>query len=165
MDSRTSPELIFYQGLGSLFSIRIAGGVAFDKALGSMEFGCSIAGAKLIVVLGHTRCGAIKATAQTLQSDRENPETAGSQISDNLKSITSSLTEAVEKVEKSSKSPCSILDEEFLDQVAKEHTHLTLSRIQKDSPVLNKMIGNGELKIVGGVYDVKTGKVEFFDSE
>jgi MFS superfamily sulfate permease-like transporter len=165
MDSRTSPELIFDQGLGSLFSIRIAGGVAFDKALGSMEFGCSIAGAKLIVVLGHTRCGAIKATAQTLQSDRENPETAGSQISDNLKSITSSLTEAVEKVEKSSKSPCSILDEEFLDQVAKEHTHLTLSRIQKDSPVLNKMIGNGELKIVGGVYDVKTGKVEFFDSE
>ena len=67
-------------------------------------------------------------------------------------------------MEKSSKAPVSILDEEFLDNVALEHTHLTVSKIQNDSPVLKKMVENGELKIVGGVYDVKTGKVNFFDA-
>lgn len=163
MDSRTSPELIFDQGLGTLFSIRIAGGVAFDKALGSMEFGCSIAGAKLIVILGHTRCGAIKATAQSIESERAVPDSTKDSISANLRSITTSLQSAVESTEKTWDGKPQLTDEAFLDQVAAVHTEQTLKRIREDSPVLNKMIESGEIAVVGGVYDVKSGKVNFFE--
>ncbi len=163
MDSRTSPELIFDQGLGTLFSIRIAGGVAFDKVLGSIEFGCANAGAKLIVILGHTRCGAIKATAQTMESERNEPGSTHHSVSPNLKSITTSLESAVESAEKSWDGSVSLSDEHFLDEVAKVHTEQTLKRIREESSVLNDLLEQGKIAVVGGVYDVKSGKVNFFE--
>jgi len=149
IDSRTSAELIFDQGLGDIFSVRIAGNIINEDILGSMEFSCKVAGAKIIVVLGHTRCGAIKGACEGVKLG-------------NLTSLLSKIKPAIDAV----KNKNSNIDEnprEFIENVAALNVELAIQQIQRDSSTLNKMIEDGEIAIIGGIYDVKSGKADLFN--
>ena len=147
IDSRTSAELIFDQGLGDIFSARIAGNIVNEDILGSMEFACKVAGSKLVVVLGHTRCGAVKGACDHVELG-------------NLTGLVKKIEPAVNSVktegERNSKNA------EFVEKVAEANVHLALDEIQEKSPILREMIEKGEIGIVGGMYDVETGAVEFY---
>jgi carbonic anhydrase len=152
IDSRVSAELVFDQGLGDVFSIRIAGNFVNNDILGSMEFACKVAGSKLIVVLGHTSCGAIKGACDHVKLG-------------NLTGMLDKIQPAVESVQnidgaKNSKNV------PYVNEVARVNVLHAIENIKKQSPVLNEMLENGEIGIVGAMYDVSTGSVEFYgDSE
>ena len=148
IDSRTSAELIFDQGLGDIFSCRIAGNIINEDIIGSMEFACKVAGAKLIMVLGHTKCGAIKGAC------------------DNVK--LGSLTGLLEKIqpaidlEKDSKTADrNSKNSVFVGNVSSLNVVVAMEEISKKSPILSDMIKKGEITVSGGVYDVGTGEVKF----
>lgn len=147
IDSRTSSELVFDQGLGDIFSIRIAGNVLNEDILGSMEFACKLAGAKIIVVLGHTKCGAIKGACDHLELG-------------NLTTLLSKIKPAVDSeltvVENRNSG-----NSEFVEKVAELNVKLTVDSIIQRSPILGEMIENGSIAIVGGMYNVETGVVVF----
>jgi carbonic anhydrase len=149
IDSRTSAELIFDQGLGDIFSIRIAGNIINEDILGSMEFACKVAGSKFIVVLGHTRCGAIKGACDHVEMG-------------NLTALLSKVQPAVydEKSEKDNRSSGNPL---FVEKVSVINVKRTVHAIMERSPILKEMIESGQIGIVGGSYDVSNGKVIFFD--
>jgi len=151
MDSRASPEILFDQGIGDIFAIRIAGNVQNNDILGSMEFGTQLAGAKLIAVIGHTSCGAIQGACQQAKLGH---------LTDLLQKIQPAVEQASK--EKSSKD-CTKPD--FIDQIAKDNVLLVMKQLQESSPVLQQLIKNGNLVIVGGIQDVSTGKVTFFDDQ
>lgn len=149
IDSRTSAELIFDQGLGDIFSIRIAGNVVNTDILGSMEFACKVAGSKLIVVLGHTKCGAVKGACDHVEMG-------------NLTELLSKLQPAVyeeqqTKEERSSKNP------DFVENVAQINVKRTVKSILQRSHILAEMIESGEIGIIGAMYNVETGDVEFYN--
>lgn len=149
IDSRTSVELIFDQGLGDVFSVRIAGNIINEDILGSMEFGCKIAGSKIIVVLGHTKCGAIKGACDHVEMG-------------NLTALLSKVQPAVydEKtvaVNRNSK------NDEFVEKVAVINVKRTVHAIMERSPILKDMIKSGAIGIVGGIHDLTTGEVNFYD--
>lgn len=149
MDSRTSVELIFDLGLGDVFSARIAGNVINDDILGSMEFACKLAGSKLIVVLGHTHCGAIKGAVANAQMDH-------------LTGLLAKIKPAIDHV-KQKYPPESYPDKELLIQnVADKNVQLVVAYIREQSRILAEMEKSGDIAIVGGMYDIETGKVEFF---
>lgn len=148
IDSRVSPELIFDQGIGDIFSARIAGNFVNADILGSMEFACKVAGAKLILVLGHSHCGAIMGAVD------------GAQLG-NLTGMLTKLEPAVEAVPVPAEGRSS-KDAAFVQQVAEKNVELTIEAIQQQSPVLKEMLEKGEIGIAGGMYDVETGKVTFF---
>lgn len=150
IDSRVSAELVFDQGLGDIFSIRIAGNFINEDILGSMEFGCKLAGTKLIVVLGHTSCGAIKGACDN--AELGNLTTMLSKI----KPAVEAVTEPVDETLRNS----SNLD--FVDNVSEKNVLLTIERIRNESEVLSDMEKNGEIMIVGAMYDIKDGSVSFF---
>ena len=151
IDSRVSAELVFDQGLGDIFSVRIAGNFVNEDILGSMEFACKLAGTKLIVVLGHTSCGAVKGACDDAKLG-------------NLTTMLSKIKPAVEAVaEPSDKSLRNSKNPEFVDSVAEKNVQLTIDRIHQESPVLSEMEKNGEIKIVGAMYDINTGAVTFFE--
>jgi len=147
VDSRVSPELVFDQGIGDIFSARVAGNFVNTDILGSMEFACKVAGSKAIVVLGHTKCGAIMGACDNVQLG-------------NLTGMLSNLLPAVDAVPAPPEGPTS-QNAEFVQQVADKNVELTIEAIKKQSPVLNEMLENGEIAIVGAMYDVETGKVSF----
>lgn len=151
IDSRLSAELIFDQGFGDVFSIRIAGNFVNTDILGSMEFACKLAGTELIVVLGHTSCGAVKGACDDAKLG-------------NLTSMLANIKPAVEAI----KEPEDInlrnsSNIDFVDSVAAKNVLLTIERIVKESPVLAEMQNKGEIKIVGAMYDINTGAVDFFE--
>jgi carbonic anhydrase len=151
IDSRVSAELIFDQGFGDVFSVRIAGNFVNDDILGSMEFASKLAGTKLIVVLGHTSCGAIKGACDDAKLGK-------------LTGMLSKLKPAVNAVispEDISLRNSSNID--FVNDVAVKNVHLTIDKILNDSEVLAEMQQNNEIKIIGGMYDIGTGKVDFFE--
>jgi carbonic anhydrase len=151
IDSRVSAELIFDQGFGDVFSVRIAGNFVNDDILGSMEFASKLAGTKLIVVLGHTSCGAIKGACDDAKLGK-------------LTGMLSKLKPAVNAVispEDISLRNSSNID--FVNDVAVKNVHLTIDKILNDSEVLAEMQQNNEIKIIGGMYDISTGKVDFFE--
>lgn len=151
IDSRVSAELVFDQGLGDIFSVRIAGNFVNEDILGSMEFACKLAGTKLIVVLGHTACGAVKGACD------------GAKMG-NLTKLIEKITPAVEAVkEPTDASQRNSKNLEFVDEVAKTNVQLTIDRIHAESPILTEMEKNGEIKIVGAMYDINTGAVTFFE--
>ncbi|APY10849.1 carbonic anhydrase [Seonamhaeicola sp. S2-3] len=151
IDSRVSAELVFDQGLGDIFSVRIAGNFVNEDILGSMEFACKLAGTKLIVVLGHTSCGAIKGACDHAEMG-------------NLTKLIEKITPAVNAVaEPEDSSLRNSKNLEFVDSVSKKNVELTINRIHKESPILSEMEKNGEIKIIGAMYDVNTGVVEFYD--
>jgi carbonic anhydrase len=147
VDSRVPTEVIFDQGIGDIFSARIAGNFVNEDILGSMEFATKVAGARLIVVLGHTQCGAIMGAID------------GAQLG-NLTAMLAKLTPAVEATSVSAQTQSSS-DAEFLRAVTEKNVELTLEAIRANSPVLTEMLDAGEIELVGAVYDVKTGKVSF----
>lgn len=151
IDSRTSAELIFDQGLGDIFSCRIAGNILNTDILGSMEFACEIAGSKIIVVLGHTKCGAIKGACDDV--------TLG-----NLSTLLNKVRPAI-KTEVSTKENRNASNPVFVENVARLNVLLTLQQIPEQSPVLAKLVQTGKVALVGGMYNVETGRVEFYEHE
>lgn len=149
IDSRTSAELIFDQGLGDIFSIRIAGNILNEDILGSMEFSCKVAGAKVVMVLGHTKCGAVKGACDNVKLG-------------NLTILLDKLSPAIEG-EKSIHHNRNASNIEFVDKVASINVHLTIEQILEKSPILNQMYRQKEIDIVGGMYDVETGIVDFMN--
>ena len=151
IDSRVSAELVFDQGLGDIFSVRIAGNFVNEDILGSMEFGCKLAGTKLVVVLGHTACGAVKGACDDAKLG-------------NLTSMLAKIKPAVEAVkEPQDASLRNSSNSEFVDNVSEKNVQLTIDRIMKESDVLAEMQRNGEIKIVGAMYDINTGAVNFYE--
>ncbi|MCW8979841.1 MULTISPECIES: carbonic anhydrase family protein [Altibacter] len=149
IDSRVSAELVFDQGLGDIFSIRIAGNFVNEDILGSMEFACKLAGTKLIVVLGHTSCGAVKGACDHARLG-------------NLTKLIEKIEPAVEAVkEPSDESKRNSSNLDFVDRVATKNVQLTIANIRKESPILAEMEKNNEIMIVGGMYDISTGGVTF----
>jgi carbonic anhydrase len=147
IDSRTSAELIFDQGLGDIFSVRIAGNIVNDDILGSLEFACRIAGAKAIVVLGHSRCGAIMGACD------------GAELG-NLTGLLTKIHPAVDRVQLPSDPELrTSADSEFVDAVAHENVKGAVDTILERSPVLAEMQAASDIDIVGGMYCVSTGLV------
>lgn len=151
IDSRTSAELIFDQGLGDIFSCRIAGNVLNEDILGSMEFACKVAGSKVVVVLGHTKCGAIKGACDDVKLG-------------NLTTLLSKVKPAID-AEVSTKSNRNSGNPEFVERVADLNVRRVIAQITERSPVIAEMIRNGEIALVGGMYDVETGVVAFYDDD
>jgi carbonic anhydrase len=149
IDSRTSAELIFDQGLGDVFSIRIAGNIVNEDILGSMEFGCKVAGAKIIVVLGHTKCGAVKGACDNVELG-------------NLTSLISKIKPAVDQERATSDNRTSG-NASFVENVAELNVSLSVKNILLQSPIIAEMVKNEEIGIVGAVHDIKTGEVKFFE--
>jgi MFS superfamily sulfate permease-like transporter len=157
IDSRVCTEMVFDLGLGDMFSCRVAGNIAGAKILGSMEFACKVAGAKLIVVLGHTRCGAVKAACDLVESGTDPSAATGLT---NLASLTGPIGQAL-RLEKETKENRNAKNEAFVDRVAALNVCAVMDYIRSNSPALNELIESGKVGIVGGMYDVKTGKVVF----
>jgi len=146
IDSRTSAELIFDQGLGDIFSARIAGNVLNDDILGSMEFACKVAGAKLIVVLGHFRCGAIKGACNHVEMGH-------------LTGLLNKISPALHSVHESGHGDCE--PDELVERVAMENMRHQMRAIVERSPILEQLLRDGQIGIVGGMYSVENGTVEF----
>jgi len=150
IDSRVSAELVFDQGLGDVFSVRIAGNFVNEDILGSMEFACKLAGTKLLVVLGHTSCGAVKGACDHARMG-------------NLTALINKIEPAVDAVkEPTDNSLRNSSNLAFVDEVAAKNVHMAIENIHKDSPILADMEKNNEILIVGAMYDISTGEVKFY---
>lgn len=151
VDSRTSAELILDQGLGDIFSVRIAGNFLNDDILGSLEFACRVAGAKLIVVLGHSRCGAIKGACDAVELG-------------NLTGLLRKIQPAVDAVPNPTDPESrTSANAEFVESVAYQNVLRTVRGITERSDVLQELKASGSIEIVGGMHDITTGTVKFFD--
>ena len=150
IDSRTSAELIFDQGLGDILSIRIAGNILNEDILGSMELACKIAGSKLIVVLGHTKCGAIEGACNNIEFG-------------NITALLKKIRPAIE-METETKTERNITNLKFVKNVTVNNVFLTVKKIREQSPILVDYEKSGQIKIIGGLYDLDTGIVTFYDN-
>ena len=148
IDSRAPAETI--KGLGDIFSCRVAGNVLNDDILGSMEFACKVAGAKAIVVLGHTRCGAVKGACDGVELG-------------NLTTLLHKIQDAI-ALETETLGDRTAANSEFVERVAELNVLLVKSQIMQRSPLLAEMVRKSEIALVGGMYDVESGAVEFYDS-
>ncbi|MBL7922614.1 MAG: carbonic anhydrase [Bacteroidia bacterium] len=148
IDSRTSAELIFDQGLGDIFSVRIAGNIVNEDILGSMEFGCKVAGAKIIVVLGHSKCGAVKGACDHVEMGH-------------LTTLLTKIRPAVEDENTTSENRHSN-NPDFVEKVAAINVKRTVRAIMERSPILAELIKSGQIGIVGGMHEISSGRVHFF---
>lgn len=148
IDSRTSPELIFDQGLGDIFSIRIAGNVVNEDILGSMEFACKIAGSKIIVVLGHTKCGAVTGACNQIEMGN---------LTCLLNKIQPSVKEASDKID------FRLENTAFVEKVTLLNVKNTVQIIKDKSIIIADMLENDQIAIIGGLHDISTGRVDFLD--
>ncbi len=144
IDSRVPAELVFDQGIGDIFSVRIAGNVVNEDILGSMEYACKVAGSKILVVMGHTKCGAVTAACNDVKLG-------------NITPLLEKISPAVNSIRKDG----SELTPEQIEEVSFENVNVSIDQIRKESPILAEMEKNGEIEIVGASYDVNTGLVEF----
>lgn len=159
IDSRTPAELIFDLGVGDIFSVRVAGNVTSRKILASIEYGCAVAGAKLVLVVGHTRCGAVTAAINLICSEQSAAEATGCQ---HLDHVVSEIQHSVEP------SVCRVADqlaperkEEFINEVARRNVARAVEQIRLQSETLDRLVREGKIAIVGAMYDVTTGTIEF----
>ena len=148
VDSRVPVEDVFDRGIGDLFVARVAGNFVNEDILGSMEFACKVSGSKLVVVMGHEHCGAIKAAVDDVKLGNITPM---------LEKIRPSVDEITYEGDRTSKNA------EFVHMVCERNVQNTIAQIRKDSPVLKAMEDEGEIKIVGSIYDMDNGKVTFLD--
>lgn len=148
IDSRTSAELIFDQGLGDIFSVRIAGNIINEDILGSMEFACKVAGSKIIVVLGHTKCGAVKGACDHIEMG-------------NLTALLNKIRPAVDD-ETLTKENRNSNNSVFVENVSTINVKRTVKSIMQRSTILKEMIESGQIGIVGGTHDISTGEVTFY---
>jgi carbonic anhydrase len=149
LDSRVPIEIVLDQGIGDIFSARVAGNVLDGDILGSMEFGCKASGAKLIAVIGHSNCGAIKGAVDDVKLGK-------------LSDLLSKIKPAIGKVP-ADVSPRSSKNHDFVDKVAEANVRLVMQQIRERSPILHQMLDKHEIGLVGGIYDLSTGEVHFFD--
>ena len=159
IDSRAPVEHIFDLGLGDAFVARIAGNVARDKMIGSLEFACGVAGAKLLMVLGHTSCGAVKASVELKVAGKTAAEATGCDHLDELVGIIQGSIDPSQLKDFSNWADDK--KKAFVDEVARENVLNTMNYIREKSRILDRLIREDKVMIVGAVYDVNTGKVEF----
>ena len=150
MDSRTSSELVFDQGIGDIFNVRIAGNVADEDVLASLEYAAKVAGTRLFVVLGHTHCGAVKAACDDVKMG-------------NITALLGRIKPAVDAVP-ASEQPRNSKNHEFVEHVAAANVRHTMQQILEQSPVLKEMLDAQQIVLVGGMYDVESGRVVFYGS-
>ncbi|MDA8900069.1 carbonic anhydrase family protein [Flavobacteriaceae bacterium] len=150
IDSRVSSELIFDQGIGDIFSVRIAGNFVNEDILGSMEFASKLAGTKLILVLGHTACGAVKGACDHARLG-------------NLTALINKIEPAVAAVKEPQEEGLrNSSNSDFVNEVAAQNVRMTVDNIRSQSEVLKTMEDEGAIQIVGGMYDIKTGQVHIY---
>ena len=147
IDSRTSSELIFDQGIGDVFNVRLAGNVLNEDALGSMEYACKVAGSKLVLVLGHTKCGAVTSACQKVE----------------LGNITALLNKIQPAVAEIAQKGLDVTQPENVQLVADANVSHVIKGIKEKSEILREMEANGSIQIIGGMYDVSSGLVTFFN--
>lgn len=147
MDSRTSAELIFDQGLGDIFSIRLAGNVISENVLGSLEYACKYAHSQLIVILGHTRCGAIIGACNHIQDGN---------LTYLLNKIEASINFEKSELVRDASNP------DFVKKVTLLHIYKSVQQVTEQSVIIRELILEGKVGIVGGLYDIETGEVSFF---
>jgi carbonic anhydrase len=150
IDSRTSAEIIFDQGLGDIFSIRIAGNIINEDILGSMEFACKVAGSKIIAVLGHTQCGAIKGACDHVEMG-------------NLTALLSKIRPAIDD-ESTIIEQRNSKNNDFVEKITLINVKRTMKGIIERSPILKDMLLNHEIKLVGGIHELSTGEVTFCEN-
>jgi len=149
IDSRVPAEIIFDQGIGDIFSARVAGNTVNEDTLGSIEYGCKVAGSKLIVVLGHTMCGAVKSACDDVKLG-------------NITALLSKIRPAVHAVsEPKPEAERTSANTTFVNDVVKKNVELTIEKMRIDSPIIAEMEKDGDINIVGAIYDISNGKVDF----
>jgi carbonic anhydrase len=149
LDSRQPIEIVLDQGIGDIFSARVAGNVLNDDILGSMEFACKVSGTKLIAVIGHSNCGAIKGAVDDVELG-------------NLTGLLAKIKPAIEHVPADGQ-PRNSKNLQFVDKVSEMNVQLVMQQIRERSPILREMLDNGQIGLVGGMYDLSTGEVHFYD--
>ncbi len=145
IDSRVPAELVFDQGIGDIFSVRVAGNIVNEDILGSMEYACKVAGSKIAIVLGHTKCGAVTAACNNVELG-------------NITPLLHKIKPAVDLVHDETKE----MSDKNIENVSIQNILLSIDRIRNESPILKEMEDNGEIEIVGALYSVSTGEVKFF---
>ena len=146
IDSRVPAELVFDQGIGDIFSVRVAGNIINEDVLGSMEYGCKVAGSKIVVAMGHTKCGAVTAACNNVELGNITP------LLQKIKPAVDSVRTDKEK-----------MTDKAIEKVSVQNVHLSIDRIRNESSILTEMEKTGEIEIVGALYNVSTAKVEFFN--
>lgn len=149
LDSRVPVEDVFHEGIGDLFVARVAGNIINEDILGSMEYGCKVSGSKLVLVLGHEYCGAVKSAIDGVKLG-------------NITALLSKIQPAVKHVADSLKSMLSSKDAASVEMVCDENVRMAVAGIRRSSPILREMEQKGEIRIIGAVYDMRSGKVDFF---
>ena len=149
LDSRQPIEIVLDQGIGDIFSARVAGNVLNDDILGSLEFACKVSGAKLIAIIGHSNCGALKGAVDGVDLG-------------NLTGLLAKIQPAIGQVP-ADVQPRTSKNHEFVDKVSEANVRLVMQQIRERSPVLREMIDQGHIGLVGGMYDLATGEVHFYD--
>ena len=146
IDSRVPAELVFDQGIGDIFSIRVAGNIINEDVLGSMEYGCKVAGSKIVVVMGHSKCGAVTAACENVELG-------------NITSLLQKIKPAVDSVRTEKEE----MTDKVIEKVSIQNVHLSIDRIRNESSILSEMEKNGEIEIVGALYNVSNAEVTFFN--
>ncbi len=146
IDSRVPAELVYDLGIGDVFSVRVAGNIVNEDVLGSIEYGCKVAGSKIVVVLGHTKCGAVTAACNNVELG-------------NITPLLAKIKPAVDSFRTGNE----IVEGELIEKVALENVRLSKENILANSPILKEMNDNGEIDIVGASYDVETGRISYFE--
>ncbi len=149
IDSRAAPSIVFDQGIGDIFSARIAGNIVNEDILGSLEYAAKVAGSKAILVLGHSHCGAVKGACDNAQFG-------------NLTQLVAKILPAVKATPNVDGDDRSSKNHHFVDAVAETNVKMTVANILEKSPLLKEMVDSGKIKIVGAMLDVETGKVKFY---
>jgi len=147
IDSRVPAELVFDQGIGDIFSVRVAGNIVNEDVLASMEYACKIAGSKIVIVMGHSKCGAVTAACNNVKLG-------------NITALLSKIQPAIAAVNVD----MSEMHDEVIEEVAHLNVEQSIAQIKQQSPILAEMERQGEIEIVGAMYDVSNGLVEFFES-
>jgi len=145
IDSRVPAELVFDQGIGDIFSVRVAGNIINEDVLGSMEYACKVAGAKIVVAMGHTKCGAVTAACKNVELG-------------NITPLLQKIKPAVDLIRTEKEE----MNDKAIEEVSVKNVQLSIDRIRNESPILSEMEKNGEIEIVGAMYSVLTGEVKFF---
>ncbi len=146
IDSRVPVELVFDQGIGDIFSVRVAGNIINEDVLGSIEYACKVAGSKIVVVLGHTKCGAVTAACRNVELG-------------NITGLLQKIKPAVSVINPENRE----MDDQAIEKVAIRNVQLSIERIRAESSILSNMERNSEIAIVGALYSVTTAEVEFFE--
>jgi len=151
LDSRVPVEEVFQRNIGDVFVARVAGNIVNPDILGSMEFACKVSGAKLIVVLGHGSCGAIKAAIDDVELG-------------NITGLLGKIKPAVAQAKVGFEGEAKSSNPEFVEKVCQTNVAVMVNEIRQKSPILKEMEGNGEIKIVGGIYNMESGVVDFLEN-